>query len=495
MKFPARLFRTFVANLQYSRAALFGTGLDGTNPDRNINKECGYPDAPVIKDFREFFDREGTARRVVSVFPDECFAALPGLYEDEDNTTQTAFEKAVEELNRRLNLWHYFHRVDVRSGIGRFGVLLYGFNDVQEEADFAKPAPGLDPDTGESTGEPVQGVELLYIRAYDETNVQINKFVSDPGSRRYGQAEYYDVDVADLRSGGVVAFGDNIKSATLKVHWTRCVHVAEGVGLGEVYATPRMLPVLNRLYDVRKILSSSGEMFWKGAFPGYSFETTPNMEDSDFEVDEETLKKQFDSYMNGLQRYLALSGVTAKSLAPQIGDPSNHLAQQLQSIAMCLGVPYRIFLGSEAAHLASTQDIGTWNRRLLHRQKFYLEPMLIRPAVDRLINVGVLPRPKQYKVDWQDLNSVSDKDQADMALKQTQALMGFVTGHVESVMEFQDFLVEILNMPVDRAEKIVKNSQKTGLKQKPTLDPVVTGKDPAAKKPPTAARAGSGPGA
>ena len=48
----------------------------------------------------------------------------------------------------------------------------------------------------------------------------------------------------------------------------------------------------NRLLDARKILGGSGEMFWRGGFPGYSFEVNSGMDGA--EVDTTSLRSEME---------------------------------------------------------------------------------------------------------------------------------------------------------------------------------------------------------
>jgi len=206
--------------------------------------------------------------------------------------------------------------------------------------------------------------------------------------------------------------------------------------------------LFNRLYDIRKIAGGSGEMFWKGAFPGYAFEVDPTIAGATLDAD--SLRTEFENYSNGLQRYLALQGVTAKSLLPQTADPKNHLDSQLKQIAIAMGVPYRIFMGSEEAKLASQQDTQAWNKRLTRRQNKYLSPYMIRPLVDRLIEVGVLPQPTEYTVHWPDLSAPSDMEKAEVLSKITEAFAKYVGGNVDMLIPPEEFLTMFAGL--DEAE-------------------------------------------
>lgn len=411
-------------------------------PDRDLDRECGYPRDPDVRQYKALYDRVGIAARVVNIWPDECWAAYPELYRSE-KPIEHRFEKAWKLLARRTLPWHYLHRVDRLSGIGQYGILLLGLSDGR---DLRLPAAGLDARTGLPVPERTP-LDLLYLRAFDQSVVKVEETETDVSSPRFGQPTLYHIYFAD--PSGLV----NVESKL--VHWTRVIHVSDNRECSEIYGVPRMRAVLNNVYDIRKVSGSSAEMFWKGGFPGYAFETWPDLA-GEAAVDEDAMREEMEAFQNGLQRYLSSVGGTWKSLQIQIADPSNHLTQQLTLLCATIGVPLRIFLGTESGHLASTQDAGTWKERLRGRQLNYLEPMVVRPFVDRLMALGCLPQVEEYLIAWRDLQTLGDKDRADVGLKRVQALMQYVTGNVQTVMPLRLLLTLVIGFSEPEADTIVE---------------------------------------
>lgn len=457
---------------------------------RNLDKECGYPDTPLsATQYYELYEKEGIAARVVGVHPDECWSVYPELYETEGKT-YTSFEKAWLDLTHSsgLNPWHYLHRVDVLSGIGQYGLLLLGIDDGKS---LDQPLAGADLPKDQVSPEKR---ELLYLRAFSENCVEVAEYETDWRSPRNGQPKMYEITVYQPSASGVGSpeplSGSTSSSTKMRVHWTRTIHVADNRGSSEVFGMPRMRQPLHRIFDIRKVLGGSSEMFWKGAFPGYSFETFPELT-SEAEIDHASVKRQIDAYQKGLQRYLTLVGMSAKSLAPQVADPTKHFDTLIAALCATIKVPVRIFLGSESGHLASTQDSVAWNRRLGHRQSTYLTPMLIYPFVRRLQKVGVLPWVKDITVAWKDLNSMSDKDKSDVSMKVTQALLQYVTSGAEKIMPLWHFLTLVLKFSDQEATKVVelaKNQKASDLltkelweQEEPGNTPGTKGGDPAKK--------------
>lgn len=428
---------------------------------RDIDDECGYPKIITANQYRLLYDREGIAERVVNVYPFESWALDPEIVETDEAAT-TPFEQAWQDLCDRMRCFSYLQRVDELSGIGHYGLLLLGLDDG---APLDEPVEGMD-DKGGKVGQ--ANHRLLYLRAFDESLVDVAGYETDPLNPRFGEPTFYNVTFYDpnTQESGAVATQDQ---TTKRVHWSRVIHVADNRKSSEVFGVPRMRPVYNRLYDLRKLLGGSAEMFWKGAFPGYSFEVSPDM--GDVEIDSTALREEFDSYSNGLQRYLALSGVQAKSLAPQVASPAAHIEGQIQAIAITLGVPMRVFTGSEQAQLASGQDARAWNRRLDRRREQYLTPFLVRPYIDRLIAFGVLPEPTEYRVVWPDLAAPTEADKAGIAVQRTEAFSKYVAGGVDSLVPPMEYLTLVAGMSQDEAEAIMEAAYDHILAANPDADP------------------------
>ena len=435
---------------------------------RDIDVECGYPKDITTEMYDALYQREGIALRVVSILPEDSWSEDPRIFETEDPEDITDFEEAWDELVDEKNLYHYLHRVDELSGIGRFGVLLLGIDDGKE---LNQPVDGISEKGESGEGGETATRKLIYLRAFSESNVKVKSREDDTSNPRYGQPVLYSVTFQDNIGAassselqGVT--GDSSASTTRSlervVHWSRVIHVADNRKTSEIFGTPRMKPVFNRLLDLRKILGGSGEMFWKGAFPGYSFEMSPEAAADGAVIDAESIRQEFEDYSNGLQRYMATTGLSAKSLAPQVADPTKHVETNMRAIAITLGIPYRIFLGTEEAKLASSQDVKTWNKRINRRQDKYISPLIIRPFIDRLIATGILPAPTDefsYTVDWPDLNAPTDQDKAENAKTIAEALAKYLGGGVDAMIPPAEWLTMFMGRTPQEVERLMEAAE------------------------------------
>jgi hypothetical protein len=413
------------------------------NKDRlDIDVQCEYPEVLNFYDYLKMYKRFGIARRVVRIYPDECWSVDPLVYETED-PSNTPFEQGWLDLATSAmdgeddrNPLYYLHRADVRSGIGRFGAILIGFSD---EEDFSKPVAGIKEDGTPEDTTPTD-MKLLYLRDLDESEIEVSTR-EKRNNRRYGKPNTYKIKMlADDMEGP--SGGEDLENQ--EVHWTRVLHLADG---GELYADPRMECVYNDLKDVKKTLGAAAAMFVNGGFPGVSIEVDPKAMELGMEINDDSIDDEMYRYMNGFQRYLKLVGMNAKSLAPQVADPTGHITTRLNAIAMSIGSPLRIFMGSEQAQLASGQDVRTWNRRLTRRNMRYLSPRVLRPFILRLIMAGVLPKPsRNFQIWWPDVNMPDESERCQNADRLAAAMMKYVMSKAYQIMQPSDFFRRILKM-------------------------------------------------
>jgi hypothetical protein len=456
-----------VANLMMQRSEWMKSLLDSS---RDIDGDCGYPVGYInLKLYYDLYQREPIATRVVEVYPKESWQVQPSIFEDEDVETITPFEEAWDALGKQLRGEQSFYQeeeasvvfdflcdADIKCGIGHYAAILLGFDDG---APLDQPIDLID--AGKSS-KAVQSASssgaarrLLFMQVYPETAVRINSLEADMQSPRYGLPTEYDISMMDPLEFSSLGVGTSLPSNRASVHWTRVVHISEY----GVLHTPRQRPVLNRLLDLRKLYGGSAEMYWRGAFPGYAIKTQPQL-GADVDINREDVKQQLTDYSNALQRFLVLMGMDITALAPQVSDPSSQIDKQVEAICIQLGIPKRIFMGSERGELASSQDDAAWNDRLKQRQLGVITPRIIIPFVDRLIATRVLPRPaKGYRVSWPDLTSKSDEEKAGIATQRTQAVSVYVAGQLETTLAPMDFWTRIMGFTEDEAQSIIDNAE------------------------------------
>ena len=364
--------------------------------ERDIYTALGYTKSPTFDDYQARYERQDVAGAVINKPVQGCWRMAPSISENEDE--MTAFEKATEDLIKRLRLFHYFTRVDKLASLGQYAVLFLGFGDGLE---FSAPV--------------TRAANLLYVMPYSEAKADIATYETSDVSPRYGLPLTYKINMS---------IGTSDMSISKVVHHTRVIHVVEDAGESNVFGTPRLQRILNRLQDLELVTGGSSEMFWRGGFPGYNFNIADDATLGEQDLSE--LRTQIEDYMHGLKRYLRTRGVDVESLTPQIADPSNNIDALLDLISCATNIPKRILLGSERGELASTQDEKNWAAYLDERRRNHCEPAILRPTIDRLIEVGVLPTPPQgYDVEWPDLLAPGTKEIAEVGELRSRALKNY----------------------------------------------------------------------
>jgi hypothetical protein len=347
----------------------------------------------------------------------------------------SSFKKAWKELLKNLSLKSKFIRLDKLTCLGKYGVLLLGFDDVKEIQEFKNPVQA-----GKRT--------LLYLKPYGQGDISIVKWEQDANQPRYGLPLFYQIKTSANESEN---------DAIIQVHYSRVIHVPGELLTSEVEGIPVLQKVYNRLMDLEKLVGGSAEMFWRGARPGYQTKIDPEFQ---MGVKEESnLKAQFDEYEHHLRRFLTIEGVDIKELATQVSNPESHVDIQIQMISAASGIPKRILIGSERGELASTQDKVAWLEEVQNRREEYAELQIIKVFVDICIKYKILPMPEGgvYSIEWEDLFAPSEKDKAEVGKVRATALKEYLTNPaVESIVSPEAFFKYFLGLKEEQITDIIE---------------------------------------
>lgn len=446
----------YTGNQLISRAD-FSNFLLGLAGKHDVDAECGYPQHITFEMYKRMYERDGISSRVVSAMSTECWSVPFWVYFTEAIATdeQDDLEKKFKATITKLNLQNKLKRLDEISGIGHYGVLVCGFggNDAGR-LDTILPCYDENGDLTDWEGE----LDLLYVMPFDEGEAPILKYNTNQNSARYGKPQIYGINLADP------ANPNSPSGKQTEVHWSRVVHVPSdgGSSSSDLFGPPRMRKVFNYLLNIRKILGGSAEMFWHGGFPITSFEVPPEIVDQ-VELgkeEREDLAKEIDSVFRGFKRYLALKGVTANQLPPNIEDPDTHVEVQLLAVSIAIEIPQRVLMGTEEARLASLQDSQSWGKKVTGRHQNHCTPIIVRPLVNLLQAVRYLPRNEDgdvggYFVKFADIFSVSELDRADITGKLVRALGEYVTTGASQIFPPLQFFTIIMDLSVEQAEEVI----------------------------------------
>lgn len=370
---------------------------------RDVPFVLGYLNQPRYDDYLTRYRRRGLARRAVNLPITSSWdrrlmieATSPG-----NEAGDPAFRAAIEEIMDRTNLLAKWIRLDRFLAFSPYAVLLLG---IAGDQDLAQPPARQSGPDG-----------LLYVTPYGEKHVEIAKWDEDPASPRFGLPTQYRLHVtrpATSRAPGSSA-GDRL------IHWQRCIHVADDLIHSESVGEPRMQAYLDDIDDMTKVAGGAAEMFWQGAAPQLFAKLDAEAEISPEAI--EDLKLQFERMLNGLSRLHVGQGVDVKSLPAISPDPTAAMDVLIGNISAATGIPKRMFIGSERGELASSQDQENYAQTVEDRRAAFNEPMVVRPTVNRLIELGILPEVPAYVCNWPAALVASQSQQADIALKRAQA--------------------------------------------------------------------------
>lgn len=427
-----------------TRLALNGSTHQGK---RDLYKIFGYKETLGPADYAFKFKRGDIAARIVTAYPDAVWGNPPEILDDPDNHDMTPFETACVDLFTNMRLWSYLYRSDVLSCLGRYSIILLGYSGG----------------TAANT-KPSANSEIRYLAAYGEANVRVQTWVKDITDERFGKPLTYMLNVADMGQGKYETQSTpNTPNGgrEVEVHYSRVLHIAEGLLDNEVYGTPILERVYNRLEDLEKVVGGGAEIYWMNSRGGLNLNA-----DKDAKIaNPEQLTKEAEDYVNQLTRILKTQGMDVNAIQFASPSPMEPFEVIIALLSGSTGIPKRILLGSEEGKLASTQDEDNWLSRVKERRTKHNEPNQLRPLLDLFIEIGMLPKPKdgKYVVKWPDLITTSEKDQADIAVKIAQAISAYVNAPgADLILTPKQFVVEILKKPYleDQIAELEKEHEK-----------------------------------
>jgi len=405
--------------------------------ERNLYQALGYPLHVNYHDYLGKYIRLDIAKAIIDRPVGATWRGVLAL-EESKKGEDTPFELAWQTLRDSLNLKMMFSRVDRLASIGRYAVLLLGFSDTPTLENFNLPVS--------------KNVKLVYVRPFSEDSAKIKEYSTVPTDPRFGLPVTYTVCIHDLLSG---------TSATIDVHYSRILHVVVDSLESEIEGIPALESVYNRLLDLEKIVGGDGEMFWRGARPGYTGKV--DKEYSSGPETEASLKDQVNEFEHNLRRILINEGVELKALDQQIADPTPHVDIQIQMIAAVKGIPKRILTGSERGELSSAQDSDEWRAYIQERREEHAEVHIVHPFVKKMIEHGILPKPatNTYVVKWPNIHDLNPKEKSEVGKNRAAAIKEYTTNTMAQVMLPPEAALEFLvGLDSDQIEQVMQMIKK-----------------------------------
>ena len=411
--------------------------------DRDLYQALGYKLDLTYTNYVTQYTRHDIAKAVIDRPVKVTWSGPLSLIESADPSDKK-LEDAWKRLEKDLRLKTNFIRLDKLTGLGHYGILLLGLDDIRTASDYKNPVRA-------------GSRKLLYVRALGEGSASIKSWEKRTSSPRYGLPVLYDIQLSDPEGALISSGTTNTSNSSMQVHHSRIIHVVEGALESDVIGTPRLESIFNRLQDLEKIVGGSAEMFWRGARPGYTGKVDPEFTLGP--VQEAALQSQLDEYEHNLRRFLVNEGIDITTLNTQVSSPLEHVDTQLMMISAETGIPKRILSGSERGELSSAQDSMEWTAYVQSRREEFAEPQIIRPFVNRMIDLGVLPKigDAGYEIEWRDLFAISEKDKAEIGKIRATALKEYFTNPIAvEIIAPEAFLEQFLGLNREQIDSILE---------------------------------------
>lgn len=378
---------------------------------RNLYDVFGYAINPTYN-MRYFkYLRQDVAARVVD-------APAAALWTNPPQVTSTDpnWNLLWEDLIARHNMYSNIERADKLAGIGRYSLLLIGYNDA---GDLSQPV---------NTRAVTQKTDkLLYLQPYGEGTITIKSYNQNNRSENFMRPELYTIQPM---SDNVIGFSQKDSKggkslSSFDVHASRVVHIAENILENSVYGSPRMERVYNILDDILKVTGGSAETFWLTANRGLHIDIDKELEmDAD---DAKNLSAEIDEYTNQLRRVIRTRGTKVTPLGSDSPDPTGTFKVLISVLSGATGIPNRILIGAEAGQLASEQDRANWADRVDERRASWGNPYVLFPLIKNLTRAGYLPSnpAMEITVEWPTAFKMSPLEKAQTSAQHARSATNF----------------------------------------------------------------------
>lgn len=400
---------------------------------RDYYTALGYKRNITFNDYLDRYRRDPIAHQLCEIYPDYAWRPNPVVFEDPDPKTQTELEAFVAAFAARLDLWEQLRLADIYCNIGKFSALLIG-------------APG-DLNTPLILGTLPE--DISFVRPFHQGQISISKWFDreeDENTPLFGMPAEYKVKVST-------------RNRRVDVHWSRIVHIADGVIYGYNYLERGW----NDLEDILKVTGGGAEAAWKRSDPGYVIKRTHEEKSkpqqvpggtrkvilSDKKRDE--MKAEVEDFIHNRTRTLFMEDAEVQELFGQVFSYQTNAETSISKLCAGYGVPRGLLLGQQIGELFTGQDRFNFSRRV----KNYRETRgtkITKSFFQRLIDFKVKkicePRTGSYGVFWPEIDEMTIKEQSDVVLNLARA------NQIERVITADEMREKVLNFgPLEEDQK------------------------------------------
>ncbi len=447
-------------------------GMDSFGGQRDLYTALGYKKTLTLADYRGRYERGGIAARIVEFLPKIAWAGKVAVQEVEDPAIITPFEEDVISLlsMEDLNVQKNFQSGDILCGLGYYSVILIG-------------APGeLNTELPRLTGPD----SILYLTPYSQEQAPIIKLDSNKGSRRFGLAETYRIDLGSIPEG--VSSTVMLPSSSIgqvDVHWSRVIHITRNSLSNRLYGIPDLRAPWNDLDNLYKLIGGGSETAWNIMSLPTLFNidkdvTFPTPEIMETQLKE--FKESIEKLRHKLEPYAYGRGVTAEVLGNKGGLPqfSSDADAIMDQIAGATGLPKHVLMGSMIGDRSSTEDKKRIDDRKDEHIRDCAEPAL-RQFLNRMIQYGgvrplSLPSNGNSKVDrvkgngnrptydviWPKEEEMTEIEKGDLLVKLTTANLNQHNAGGKRILSEEEIRDRVLGLePLEEDEEVIDKGSET----------------------------------
>lgn len=404
----------------------WGVSKDGK---RDLNTVYGYSTVRSFKDYFDAYRYGDIAKTVIDAPAKSCWRGNITI-ENEDN--DVLLEGEMAEL-KRMGLFRKLEATDILNRIGRYSVL------------FVIVPDGQLPEEEIGTASPKRLSEVAFA-PYAESGVMIDSWETDPTSPRFGLPLMYNLQQV---SHGEKELPD-IKGS-IKVHWTRIVHMAEGALDSEIEGASILEAILNRLEDINKVVGGAAEAYFRNARQKIALEVDPKYAGHLGEPEKKALAEEAESFQNNWSDILRLSGITANALEVSQADPQQAFEAAIKLVSGTTGIPMRMLIGIGVGQMSGTEDKASYNERIDERREGVCSVWLWK-LLGILSSANMISDVRdEGKIVWPEISALSEKDAAEIMDKVSNALVKVSVavgpmGGLAGEMSAEQAITEILGM-------------------------------------------------
>ena len=399
------LNKQFVANMRQNQRRPLNSIIPSApvnfgDTNRNDSAAYGYPDAIEFDVLYNAYRRGGFFNAIVDIIPERCFSDDPFIVDGDGDTPQdTQFEKEVNELVKKFDLWRVFETSFKMADIGQYSTIVPVISESSEN---------------KLENKIEQAKRIIAINPWYQVECEANQeFDNDYSSENYNKPLTYRLQPSQLS-------GRQTTSATQHtLHYSRVNVITNAVG-ATIYGESVLEPAFNALFDANKVRGASSEGYRKNAMQKYILSANNAEAAKSFNTNKDAMDEALDNFNDNFNSALRMAGVSVTSLQTQLQDPKS--AWEICVVEACAsrGVPLTELAGYITGERASSENSSAFTKRLKKWQKKYGND--IHRFFQWLINLGLLSEPSngEFKVCWPDIGEPSTTEKLDNAGKMTE---------------------------------------------------------------------------